>query len=207
MLSVGGILNKQRLNKGLSLKQVEKLTKIREPFLKAVEENNWNHFSSKIYIKGIIKNYSRILDLDETKMLAFFRREYEKKEEVHFKTKVENKYLTSDSKKILFFLLVCTFVFFGLYFAVQLRQFLLPPKVVLLEPTGTKFKRVPKIKIIGKTEKESTILYQSERIYQNKEGIFEIDFPLTQAKNNFVIEVTGANGKKTVFTKEFTKTE
>ncbi|MEN9328492.1 MAG: hypothetical protein RI947_1300, partial [Candidatus Parcubacteria bacterium] len=38
-------------------------------------------------------------------------------------------------------------------------------------------------------------------VYQNKDGTFEYSYPLKRGKNNVVIEVIGANGKKTVITK------
>lgn len=207
MLSVGGILQKQRINKGLTLQQIEKYTKIREQFLKAVEENNWNFFTSKIYIKGIIKNYSRFLDLDENKMLAFFRREYEKKEEIKFKEKVSSSFLISDKKKYITFFIIMIFFLFAVYFILQLKLYISPPSVVILSPKETTFKRTNKIKIIGKTEKESSITISGERIYQNKEGVFEFDFPLTSKKNQLILEVVGANGKKTIFQKEFIRVE
>jgi len=158
MLSVGEILQQQRINKGLTLQQIEKYTKIREQFLKAVEENNWNFFTSKIYIKGIIKNYSRFLDLDENKMLAFFRREYEKKEDIKFKRKVSDSFLISDKKKYITLFLIIIFFLFATYFTLQLKQYFSPPKVVILSPTETTFKRKDKIKITGKTEQESLIM-------------------------------------------------
>jgi len=207
MLSVGEILQQQRINKGLTLQQIEKYTKIREQFLKAVEENNWNFFTSKIYIKGIIKNYSRFLDLDENKMLAFFRREYEKKEDIKFKRKVSDSFLISDKKKYITLFLIIIFFLFATYFTLQLKQYFSPPKVVILSPTETTFKRKDKIKITGKTEQESLIMLSGERIYQNKEGIFEFDFPLSMKKNEHILEITGANGKKTIFKKEFIKVE
>lgn len=207
MLSVGGILQKQRINKGLTLHQIEKYTRIRERFLKAIEENDWNFFTSKIYITGIIKNYSRFLDLDEDKMLAFFRREYEKKEVIKFKRKVSSRFLISDSKKYITIFLIGIFVFFIAYFALQLRQYISPPEVVLISPTVSIFKRTDKIRIIGRTEKESTITLFGDRVYQNKEGLFEFDFPLSTKRNELILEVVGANGKKTIFKKEFIKIE
>ena len=81
MLSVGEILKKQRKKKGLTLLEVEKKIKVRLKFLKAIEDNNWS-FSSKVYISGIIKNYAQFLDLDKDKVLAFFRRDYEKNDEM-----------------------------------------------------------------------------------------------------------------------------
>ncbi|MBI4009457.1 helix-turn-helix domain-containing protein, partial [Candidatus Roizmanbacteria bacterium] len=64
MLSVGEILKKHREKLGIKLSEVEKQIRIREKFLRAIEENDWNIFTSKIYISGIIKNYSQYLGLD-----------------------------------------------------------------------------------------------------------------------------------------------
>lgn len=47
MTTVGQILKKQRENKGLTLFDVEKQIKIREKYLKAVEEDNWSFFPRK----------------------------------------------------------------------------------------------------------------------------------------------------------------
>ena len=94
MTTVGEILQKERIDKGIALLDIEKQIKVREKYLRAIEENNWDFFSSKIYITGILKNYSRLLGLDEKKVLAFFRRDYEKKDEVKFKRKVSQQYLT-----------------------------------------------------------------------------------------------------------------
>lgn len=205
MLSVGEILKKTREEQGLTLKQIEKEIKIREKFLKAIEENDWLNFSSKIYIEGIIRNYSNLLGLDEKKMQAFFRREYERKEEIKFKRKVASKYLTPETKKIISFGLTLVFVFFISYFAYQLKLYLSPPKITILQPRETLFKRIDRIKILGKTEREATVTIFGERIYQNKDGVFEFKLPLKKGKNELVIEVVGANGKKSVLKKVYVR--
>jgi hypothetical protein len=45
-------------------------------------------------------------------MLAFFRRDYEKKEDVSFKTRIASKYLTPETKKyaIYGFVLLCVLI-------------------------------------------------------------------------------------------------
>lgn len=101
MTTVGEILQKERIDKGIALLDIEKQIKVREKYLRAIEENNWDFFSSKIYITGILKNYSRLLGLDEKKVLAFFRRDYEKKDEVKFKRKVSQQYLTPETRQVL----------------------------------------------------------------------------------------------------------
>jgi hypothetical protein len=82
---------------------------------------------------------------------------------------------------------------------------LTPPKVVILSPKTDVFYNENLIKIIGKTEKETTITIFGEKIYPNEEGIFEYTFPLKKGKNELVIELEGANGRKTIFKKFFYK--
>lgn len=196
MLSVGEILKKERLKKGYTLAYVEKNIKVRGKFLTAIEENNWSFFTSKIYITGIIKNYARFLGLDYKRMQAFFRREYEKKDDLDFKKKVSSSYLVSDTRKFVTILLSIVSFFFFLYFGYQIYMFVSPPKVVILKPTQSHFKRVEKITIKGKTEKEASVSIFGKRIYLDKEGFFTYELPLKQGVNTMTIEVIGANGKK-----------
>ena len=207
MLSVGKLLKDAREKKKISLRDVEKRIKVREQFILALEEDRWDSFTSRIYIMGILKNYARFLGLDERKILAFFRREYERIEEIKFKEKVSTTYLSSDSKKsiIVGFVLIC--ILLVGYFSFQLFLFLKPPVIQIISPQNTAFKREQTIKIVGKTEKEAVITIMGERIYQNKEGIFEYILPLTKKENILSIDVVGANGKKTMLERKFTKTQ
>ena len=203
MLSVGQLLKNQREKLDVSFPEVEKSIKIREKLLQAIEDENWTIFNSKFYISGIIKKYSLYLGLDPKKALAFFRRDYERLETIRFKKKVASRYLTSETKKIAAIFLVVLFVIFFGYFGYQLTMFLSPPKVSIVEPRTEIFKKEPKIKIVGKTEKDAAITIFGDRIFQNKDGIFEYQFPLHLGENELVIEVIGANGKKTTLKKIF----
>ncbi|MBI4973956.1 helix-turn-helix domain-containing protein [Candidatus Roizmanbacteria bacterium] len=203
MLSVGQILQQARLKKGYPLSLIEKQIKVREKFLRAIEENNWKFFSSKIYITGIIKNYSTFLGLDHKKILSFFRREYESKDDVRFQRKVSSLYLISDTRWVIIGIFIAISLLFLSYFGYQVSLYISPPKVVIIEPMQSVFKRIDKVKIVGKTEKEAAVTIFGERVYQNKEGIFEYDYPLKEGKNVLVIEIIGANGKKTILRKEF----
>lgn len=203
MLTVGEILKREREKKNISLKDVEKRIRVREKYLKALEENNWSHFSSKIYISGIIKNYANFLGLESGNMLAFFRRDYEKTEEMKFKRRISSKYLTPQTRKIAAIAIGLVFVFFFSYFGYQLTLYFLPPKVEIISPTLTQFKDDQQLRIRAKTEKEATITIFGERIFQDKQGNFEYNFPLHKGKNELVIEVISASGKKQIIKKEY----
>ncbi len=205
MLSVGTILKNEREKKGLLLIDIEKQIKVREKYLKAIEDENWNYFSSKIYITGILKNYSRVLNLDHRKVLAFFRRDYEKKEEVRFKRKISSTYLTSGTKKFLRIGLIIVTLFFVGYFVLQLKTYFSPPTFTLLSPLKINFTVEKNIKITGKTEKDTSVTIAGERIYQNKDGIFTYDYSINEGENKLIINLIGANGKKATIEKSFFK--
>lgn len=205
MLSVGEILRQEREKKGIKLSDVSQHIKVREKFLAALEQNNWESFSSKIYITGIVKNYSQYLELDPKRTLAFFRRDYVRKEDMYFKRKVASSYLTSETKKVAVLVIFIISILFIGYFGYQLKLYFSPPKVVLVLPSTTEFKKEDKIRIVGKTEKDAAVTILGDRVYQNKDGIFEYDFPLKEEKNELIIEVTGANGRKSILKREFYK--
>jgi transcriptional regulator with XRE-family HTH domain len=203
MLTVGEILRNTREKKEIDLSEVEKNIRVREKYLRAIEENNWSYFTSKIYIAGIIKNYSNFLGLDTAKMLAFFRRDYERKEDIRFKKKLSDRYLTSQTRKLITVAVIAVFVFFLGYFGYQLKLYFVPPNVRILEPKINKFRGDKKIRIVGKTDRETVVNIFGERVFTNKEGIFEYDFPLSVGKNELEIEVVGASGRKRIIKKIF----
>lgn len=207
MLSVGEILKKQRERLKIDLLDVEKEIKVRQKFLSAVEKNNWGIFSSKVYISGIIKNYSLFLGLDPNNILAFFRRDYERQESIRFKRKLAGHYFAPETRKIFIAILVLIFVLFFGYFGFQLKLYFSPPKISILSPKTEIFQKKDRVKILAKTEKDANVSIFGERIYQNSDGLFEFNFPLKKGKNELKIEVIGANGKKTVFKKVFERTE
>jgi len=205
MLTAGEILKNQRVKKNLSLTDISKQIKIKEKYIYALENNNWDFFESRVYIEGLIKTYSRFLGLNYKKVLPFFYRDYDEKEVVSFKKKISDKYFIPQVKKFFQTLIfISIFIFFG-YFIYQIKIFLTPPKIVLLSPKTDTFYNENLIKIVGKTEKETSINIFGEKIYPNQDGIFEYSFPLTKGQNELVIELVGANGKKTVFKKIFYK--
>lgn len=205
MLTVGEILKKERESKQLDLLQIEKDIRIRRKFLKAIEENDFSIFSSKVYIIGVIRAYSNYLGLDDKRILAFFRRDYGRNEEVKFKKKVASDYLTPQTKRLVSAGLIGVIFLFSLYFGYQLKLYLSPPSFTLLSPKKTSNIRQDRVQIIGKTEKEAQITIFGEKIFPNNNGIFEYDLPLKKGVNNLKIEIWGANGKKSVHTQTFTR--
>ncbi len=205
MLTVGEILKRERLNKKLTIVDIEKATKIRKKNLEAVENEDWKVFSSKTYIIGIIKTYAKFLNLKEDKLVAFFRREYEKKEDLKFNEGIKNNYLIPQIRKFFQKTISLIFIIFVLFFFYQIKLYLTPPNLEIIQPKETLFKNQDKITLIGKTDKETIINVNNERVYLKNDNTFETTISLYNEKNPVIIEAVGANGKKTTISKVYIK--
>src|SRR4030042_2980202 len=81
MRTVGEILKEARTKKELTFSEIEKAIKIRKRVLELLEEGDWSSLAPT-YAKGLLRNYALYLGLDEKKILAFFRREYDERKTV-----------------------------------------------------------------------------------------------------------------------------
>ena len=137
--------------------------------------------------------------------LAFFRRDYERKEEVKFKERVSSSYLTPQSRKLLRLAIVGGVLLFLFYFVYQLKLYFSPPTLTITSPKMSAFTTENKVTVAGFTHKEATLKIVGQRIYLDENGRFAYDFPLHEGENKIVFELTGANGRKTTIERVFTK--
>ena len=79
MESVGKYLKAERESQKLSLQEVSEATKIREPLLRAIEEDRYDLISSPVYVKGFLDAYARYLGLDSNEIILKYQENYGKK--------------------------------------------------------------------------------------------------------------------------------
>jgi len=120
MKTVGEILKEARIKKAIDFEAIEKATKIRKKYLKALEENKFIEIGPAITVKGFIKNYGEYLGLDSPSLVAIFRRDYaeDKTGQVVLRGMAEplNKpRFVWTPKKTFITTLVLIFILFGLF--------------------------------------------------------------------------------------------
>lgn len=103
MSSVGEKLKKIRLEKGLSLEEVHKKTKIHKDILKAIEEDTVVNVSP-IYLKGFLKIYCKFLGVDPSE----FIKEYKEAKE-HYESQVQAPEDFSKDRKLDFYKIAALF--------------------------------------------------------------------------------------------------
>lgn len=72
-IGLGEILQKKRLEKNLTIEDVEEKIKVRKKYIKALEREDFDSLPAKVYTQGFIKSYSRLLGLDENNILEMYR--------------------------------------------------------------------------------------------------------------------------------------
>ena len=69
----GTRLREAREQQGLTLAQVEGVTRIRRVFLQALEEERYDELPAAVYARAFVRSYARFLGLDPEEMLAAFQ--------------------------------------------------------------------------------------------------------------------------------------
>lgn len=66
-------LRKAREAKGMELKEIAEITKIRSKYLKALEEEDYRVLPGGAYTIGFLRSYARFLELDADSLVNSFR--------------------------------------------------------------------------------------------------------------------------------------
>src|SRR5690348_16238332 len=77
MRKISEILQDKRIELGLSIEQIVRVTKIKREYIIAIEDGRYDDLPSESYALGFIKNYASYIGINKNKAAALFRREYE----------------------------------------------------------------------------------------------------------------------------------
>ncbi len=72
MSEFGEMLRKAREKKGVSLAQVEEITRIRQKFLRALEEGERDSLPEEVYVRAFLRSYARYLDLNPDEVIGLY---------------------------------------------------------------------------------------------------------------------------------------
>jgi len=86
---IGTLLKKERQEKGISLEEISRKTKIQVRFLQSLEEGDFSCFAGKVYIKGALRNYAEAIGINAGELLSYYERINEEKSSLQ-KSEKEN---------------------------------------------------------------------------------------------------------------------
>jgi len=100
--SIGERLRKAREDKGVSVGEAHKITKIHPSVIKALEEDELEHTLGKTYVKAFLKNYANYLGLDAEEILQEYISKHPPETEIQKGQPVLGKKPISQKKNIRF---------------------------------------------------------------------------------------------------------
>jgi len=200
--TIGTRLKEKRISLGYTIEKVSGELKIRPEFIKALEDDNYSVFTSDLYAKGFIKNYSKYLELDPENFSAVYRRDIQGK-----KLEVKKYRDTKDQKnetKTLFvnrqnfrFLILIGFIGIIIFLLLSLlNKTFEPPKLELTSPVTLNANSITSIdyydktaRLVGNTNSNTVIKINGIVIPLKTDNTFESDlYPITEDNNRFLIE-------------------
>jgi cytoskeletal protein RodZ len=176
MIKSGEKLQQARLEKGLSLEDVARATKIKTEFLSHLEDGEYQKLPSPSYASGFVRNYARFLRLPDEEILALFRREYdedkaykvlpkgfeEKQNFPLFKFKIRQAVLLS----------VIVLCLFSGYLLWQYRDAFLNPPLEITSPLNGTISS-SQVKVTGQTDPNATVYVDQDVVSVDQNGKFE----------------------------------
>jgi hypothetical protein len=201
METIGKLLKRLRLERGLSLEDISFETRITPTLLAYLEEDNFQKLPVSAYTKGFITSYASVVGLHSDKALAVFRRDFTVSESGKILPKglshpldkptiVTSKVATSAG--IVLFILV----FFG-YLAFQVKGYNSAPKITIVKPKAHTEVKGPGISIRGFVTADSTVYVNGAVVEVYPTGEFRAVADLPPGEHTISIKAVNSQQKST----------
>lgn len=199
--SVGDILKLARKRKNLSLEEVEEETKVRVRYLEALEESRYDILPATVYASGFLAKYADFLELKKDDLMANFR--LERGQDLYAsklmpERKIKEPLLTVTPKTIIIVSVVVALLLIVGYIIYSVRQFTLPPNLVISSPSSEEILKEEKVNIVGKTDEGATLQINNQAVMIDGTGNFTEQVKLSAGLNTFEVKATSRLKKETV---------
>ena len=177
MTKAGEKLQSLRLEKGLTLKDVSKGTKIKLEFLENIEKGEYNKLPSPSYAYGFVRSYAGFLGLPESEIMPLFKREFDEEKAYRVLPKGferQEEFPVSRFKlKQTVALLIIVFVLFLIYILFQYRYAFINPPLQIISPANNFTITSSQVTIIGKTDPNATVYVGMSLVSVAEDGTFK----------------------------------
>jgi transcriptional regulator with XRE-family HTH domain len=204
---LGEILRARREKKNITLEQAAADTRIREKFLKALEDGDYQSLPGAVYTKGFLRNYAEYLDLETDELIPLYQ--HERGQPEPSQTKTFKPYRPVVHRGLIFrpvvfvpvILLAGVGLFVG-YLYYQFTTFATLPRLEVTDPASDEFASSGDLVVRGITVPDGRI---TVRVYPGpdtfgdirpgRDGSFVTSVALKPGANHIEVEVLDAAGK------------
>jgi transcriptional regulator with XRE-family HTH domain len=206
--SLGEQLRAQRERKNITLEQAAADTRIREKFLKALEDGDYQSLPGAVYTRGFLRNYADYLDLETDELVVLYQQERGAPAEPAAKRSFK-PYRPVVHRSLIFrpviLVPVIVIAFVGLflgYIYYQFTTFATLPKLEVLDPASDGLAASSELLVRGVTVPDGHItvnVFPGPDVFGDirpgEDGVFSTTVALKPGSNHVVVEVLDAAGK------------
>lgn len=211
MIHIGQRLREERQNRGLTLEDIAKATKIRHSFLLAIERGEYKKLPSSAYAQGFVQNYAEYLGMSKKEVLALFRREFD--EEKIYKVLPQGFAKASDMPRFSFrihhasVVVLFLLIFLIGFILFQYRYALINPPLSVDTPKDGLVTTGKDIQVKGRTDENAVIMVNGEAVSVLDDGTFTKTLSLFPGDT--VVEITAKHrfGKESKIARRVTVKE
>jgi cytoskeletal protein RodZ len=201
--TIGELLVEQRMRAGLTIETVAAQTRVKLEYLHAIERNDFTQLPAAVFVKGFIRSYARVLELDPHPLLALLRRDY--KTTAHGALRPQDIIVSTTRQprmpRTLRLLMIGTVVLAGVLGTYVAWQWLLlnrPPEVIITHPSELTEVEA-QFSVMGRTAANNIVTVNGQSVPLKPDGFFvaEVELPKIGIAT-VVIEARDPKGKSTV---------
>ncbi len=198
MKTIGKFLKDARVKKKYSRARVAEITKIKTPFIEAIEKEDWKNLPEFPVILGFVKSIAGVLKLDKRQATALLRRDYPPRVlPVNPKPDVSSRFSWSPKLTFLVGLALVLVVIFG-YLAVQYFHFISPPKLSVESPKEGEVIRQRSVSVFGRVDSEATLKINNQPVLVEEDGSFRAEIEIFEETEEIVVKAISRSGKETI---------
>ena len=198
--TIGEILRDEREKHRLSIEKLAKKTRIKEKYLRALEDNQFDQLPAATFVRGYIKIYSQLFGFDHQPLVALLRRDF--KESVKGRL-VPREFIKPILKKrqnwgpatFVVLGLALTFITLISYAGFQWYLLAQPPELKIMLPIEDSLVAA-RVGVSGQTDIDAIETVNSQPVALQTDGSFETEVYLPrEGINTISIESQDRRGK------------
>jgi len=201
MTKAGEKLQQARLEKGLTLEDVAKSTKIKTEFLGFIEKGEYDNLPSVSYAHGFVRNYAKFLGLPEEETMALFRREFDEDKSYKVLPKgfgeTESFPVSKFKIKQTAILIIIIFLLFMGYILFQYRYAFLNPTLEIVSPKNGSLVSSSEVTVSGKTDLNATVYIEKIAVSVDQSGNFKKTINVFPGETTIMVSVINKFSRET----------
>ncbi|MFA6296528.1 MAG: RodZ domain-containing protein [Patescibacteria group bacterium] len=201
--TLGERLQNAREEANLTLKEISQSIRVRETYIRYLEEGRYSELPADVYVRGFLRSYCNYVGIDFQAALNIYKNERgiqenikKSKEPAPLSSYKSNSFVITP--RLIKICLVCLAVFvMFLYIWFQLSGLSKPPVLTILDPSEDKTVNDDVIVLVGETDLEAEVKINDQPIQVDGSGKFKETVALQDGLNILKIVANNKFGKST----------